>query len=1081
MELFRQSLFNPRLLAKRCPTAPTPANHKQILHDWAQTIRDGSISKKSNKESAIRSAFIHKFFIEILGYVPFGSGSNQTIREEQNAGTGSADAALGFFSGGESRILAPVELKGADTPNLDAIMPGRHKSPVQQAWEYAADIPGRKFIVLSNMVEIRLYAYTHTRQVYESFNILELADSDEAYQRFRLLLSAENILGGHTEKLLAESLVAEKSITNRLYTDYRDWRIHLILALAQHNQRPLTEIITHAQTILDRILFIAFAEDRELLPTKTIDSAYKLSNPLAPQPVWENFKGLFRAVDKGNAALGIPAYNGGLFKLDAAMDSLVVPDSACEIFKQLAEYDFASEVGVTVLGHIFEQSVSDLEELRELTDLEAFKLKANEIHAKKSGVSGKRKNEGVVYTPDDITAFIVEQTLGGYLNDLREQVRVAYLDSKSGVDGELRYRKATAAEKKQTGNVRDAERLTEFLFWHHWRETLKTIKVVDPACGSGAFLISAFDLLDTEYRLVNEQIQAITGTRDLFDINREILNGNLYGVDLNPESIEISKLSLWLKTAQHGKPLQTLEANLRVGNSLIAEMNGGAEFSERAFDWQGVFPDVFATGGFDVVLGNPPYVRMELLKPIKPYLEKHYRVASDRADLYCYFYELGVNLLKQRGRLGYISSSTFFKNGSGEPLRRLLLEKTVLHTIVDFSDVQLFEGVATLPAIVVLEKALPKVDSVMRALRLVEAPEAGLSISFERTSTLLLQSCFKLNAWRIEDDSSAQLREKLTKIYPSLKKIYGSPQYGIKTGCNDAFVIDRKTRDALIAQDPKSAELLKPALEGKDVKGWHLETQDLWMIYIPKSEIDIDNYPAIESHLLPFKKKLEGRATQQAWFELQQPQAAYRNDFAGKKIIYPEFSRHSAYLDEVGYFINNKIFYLKGGFFELGLFNSNAMWFLIKGLAPIVIGGSRELRAQYIETLPIPPASEVQKVEIATLAEACQRAAESRRDVQVAFQHRIVDLAPGGSAKLNTKLLNWWELDFAAFRAEVKKLFKQDIPLADRNDWESYLNQQRDILKNFTAQITQHETALNRAVYALFKLTPEEIALIEEE
>jgi hypothetical protein len=149
-------------------------------------------------------------------------------------------------------------------------------------------------------------------------------------------------------------------------------------------------------------------------------------------------------------------------------------------------------------------------------------------------------------------------------------------------------------------------------------------------------------------------------------------------------------------------------------------------------------------------------------------------------------------------------------------------------------------------------------------------------------------------------------------------------------------------------------------------------------------------------------------------------------------------------------------------------------------MCPPVRGGYFEVRVQYIETLPIPSASKEQKVEIATLAEACQRAAESRRDVQVAFHHRILDLAPGGSAKLNSKLFNWWKLDFTAFRAEIKKLFKQDIPLADRNDWELYFNQQHDIVKNFTSQITQHETALNRAVYALFKLTPEEVALIEE-
>ncbi|MEI7456283.1 MAG: hypothetical protein WCK93_06115 [Nitrosomonadales bacterium] len=540
MTLFRQPLFNPRLVAKRCSTAATPERHKQILHDWAQTIRDGSITKKSNKEIAIRSSFIQKFFVEILGYVPFGSSDTQTIREEHHTGTGSADAALGYFGTGEARVLAPVELKGADTPNLDAIMPGRHKSPVQQAWEYAADIPGRKFIVLSNMLEIRLYAYAHTRQIYESFNILALADSDAEYQRFRLLLGADNLLSGQTEKLLSESAEAEKSITRQLYADYRDSRIHLILALAQHNDLPLPELITHAQTILDRILFIAFAEDRELLPAKTIESAYRQSNPYAPQPIWDNFKGLFRAVDKGNSQLGIPAYNGGLFKPNTVIDALIVPDSDCELFKQLGEYDFASEVGVTVLGHIFEQSISDLEQLRELTDLDAFRLKAHEIRATTSGVSGKRKEHGIVYTPDDITAFIVEQALSGYLATRRETLRASYLESGA-------YRKPTAAEKKQAGKVREADRLTEFLFWHHWRETLITIKVVDPACGSGAFLIAAFDLLDAEYRQVNEQMQAITGT-----------------------------------------------------------------------------PDLFAAGGFDVVLGNPPYVRQERFTDQKPYFQQHY-------------------------------------------------------------------------------------------------------------------------------------------------------------------------------------------------------------------------------------------------------------------------------------------------------------------------------------------------------------------------------------------------------------------------------------------------------------------------
>ena len=171
--------------------------------------------------------------------------------------------------------------------------------------------------------------------------------------------------------------------------------------------------------------------------------------------------------------------------------------------------------------------------------------------------------------------------------------------------------------------------------------------MLDPACGSGAFLVAAYDLLNIEYKQINEQIQAITGTFGLFNINQSILNGNLYGVDLNPESIEISKLSLWLKTAQRGKPLQSLETNLRVGNSLINELGG--EFSPRAFDWQSVFPQVFAAGGFDVVLGNPPYVRQKRFSALKPYLQTHYQVYHGVADLYTYFTSLVCACLNPMG------------------------------------------------------------------------------------------------------------------------------------------------------------------------------------------------------------------------------------------------------------------------------------------------------------------------------------------------------------------------------------------------------------------------------------------------
>ena len=179
--------------------------------------------------------------------------------------------------------------------------------------------------------------------------------------------------------------------------------------------------------------------------------------------------------------------------------------------------------------------------------------------------------------------------------------------------------------------VPDTER--EIAFWRAYLAELKDFTIVDPACGSGAFLVAAFDEMARRYR------DAVTGLAALgqeieFDVSDQIVTGNLHGVDLNPESVEITRLSLWLKTARPQHKLQNLEATIKDGNSLIAD----PVYAERPFDWRAKFPEVFARGGFDVVIGNPPYVRMEYLKAEKPYLAQHYVVADDRTDLYAYFF-----------------------------------------------------------------------------------------------------------------------------------------------------------------------------------------------------------------------------------------------------------------------------------------------------------------------------------------------------------------------------------------------------------------------------------------------------------
>lgn len=404
-------LFNAKTIKRHIARAPSPDPAKlEILRQWAATIHNRSIETQS--ETEIEDQFKQRIVCEVLGYSPFNDGGPWTVASKAAIGGGAVDLALGHFSTTERRIIAPFELKGAKTKNLDAIMPGRAKTPVQQAWEYAADNVGTKWVLVSNYLEIRLYSYAEGRQFHESFDLAKLIDPAE-YQRFVLLLSADNLLTRRTLELLAESRKEDRDITARLYADYRVLRGDLIGAVetALPGGDSL-EAIRLGQTILDRVLFIAFAEDNGLLPDDTLLKAFEHNDPYNPKPVWHNFRGLFQAIDRGNDALKIPRYNGGLFQPNATIDALTIPDHICEGFKRLAEYDFASEISVTVLGHIFEQSIADVEQLQAEARGEA------PVAKRASGTSGRRKRDGVVYTPDYIARFIVDQTLGTHCREI---------------------------------------------------------------------------------------------------------------------------------------------------------------------------------------------------------------------------------------------------------------------------------------------------------------------------------------------------------------------------------------------------------------------------------------------------------------------------------------------------------------------------------------------------------------------------------------------------------------------------------------------------------------------------------------
>ena len=353
-------LFHPRVIEKhtKAPNALSLA-HASIVRAWAESLGKGTIDRETSHDSE----FIQRILIDVLGYTGSSAGARWTVGKNQPVGGGNVDVALGHFSARDAQIVAPFELKGARTRDLDALMPGRNKSPVQQAWEYAMDAKGAKWVLVSNYREIRLYAIGYGRKDYEKFDLTKLAAPDQ-YARFMLLLSAESLLGDHALALLRESESRNAEITNKLYQDYKNLRGRMINTLAKDNpSTPVLQIIQYTQTILDRILFVVFSEDRGLLPKNTLKSCYEDRGKWNPQPAWENFKGLFKSIDRGNPPLNIPGYNGGLFAQNDTLNRLKVSDALCEGFNTIGSYDFDSDVSVNILGHIFEQSITDLEEL----------------------------------------------------------------------------------------------------------------------------------------------------------------------------------------------------------------------------------------------------------------------------------------------------------------------------------------------------------------------------------------------------------------------------------------------------------------------------------------------------------------------------------------------------------------------------------------------------------------------------------------------------------------------------------------------------------------------------------------------
>ena len=590
MPLEAKPLFRPDVLRARLDNflmPPVTEAMRQTLTRWAELIGSNRIDRSG--EQQILPDFLSDFFLGLLGYSgPAGGSERYTFSREQHVAVDGkfSDAVLGDFNG-ESRFLVALEGKGPRDP-LDRPFAGRRMSAVDQSYRYAINLPC-DWIIVTSMRETRLYHKGSNQQTYERFETEQLADSDAALARFVFLLGANRVVPAYGEchfyNLLAESERVGRELTKQFYVGYADMRQDAFEQLSRDNPAVSRhEVLASTQKALDRVLFVAFAEDRGLLPAESIRKAYEHRDPYHARPIWDNFRGLFGAINRGNAALAIHAYNGGLFADDPVLDSLAVSDEVCRYFRDLGEYDYRPPhevtgaggggrlIDVDILGHIFEQSITDLERLRSELDGLTEPLGAEKHKT-------RRKKEGAFYTPSFITRYIIEQALGGVLDDRFENLRRQHEETASGKRRALERGRGLSpfvesAEQKgtvplsagvaeKTGSVssksiRSAladpriyeldtltkpQRAALVRFWEAWQDELTGIRLLDPACGSGAFLIEAFDQLHAEYERSNDRLQELRGHRTLFDLDKRILENNLYGVDLRTAVMEYSQMA----------------------------------------------------------------------------------------------------------------------------------------------------------------------------------------------------------------------------------------------------------------------------------------------------------------------------------------------------------------------------------------------------------------------------------------------------------------------------------------------------------------------------------------------------------
>jgi len=1030
---------------------------KSVLNRWITAIKTGTLQNAN--ETQIDITFLNDIFGEVLEYEYKVENSIKNLLPKANIESKLPDAVLGFFVQHEKNdIRAVIELKDIKK-DLDILQNRIERiTPVTQAFEYGRKAgTSCKWIIVSNIHTIRLYNKESDR--YELFNLIDL-ENEFHLKRFFYLLHKDRLFFQNGESfvdiLYRERIEEEIKISKEFYSKYQSLRTKLFEHIKDNNPQiePLV-ILEKTQKILDRIIFICFCADLSIIPSAILKDVIKVSQAsfLYYDLLWTLLKNLFTTLDVGNN--NITKLNGGLFEDDDLLNNLIIKDDILFQALSLSEYDYRSDLNVNILGHIFEQSIADLEKIK-------TSIKKGEPPFFQEEKNGKRKAFGIFYTPEYITKHLVKETIGKWLQDRRLELGELELPDLTDKDYDLI--KITKQGTLKTNSKIELHKN----FWNQYLEKLLSIKILDPACGSGAFLVQCLDFLISEYRIIKKELQLLNPpeppdefkpklkqgiTLDFkvneFDIEEHILKNCLFGVDLNFESVEITKLALWLKTVSRGKVLCDIEYNIQQGNSLIDDTKIVENF---AFDWDKRFKNVMQHVGFDVIIGNPPYVDIKQIpNHIVNYFFENYKTCENRINLYSIFIEKGICLLNSKGFLSYINPNSFLVNSSYLKLRKLMFDG--LFRVIKMPD-DVFEDANVETAIFLYQK----------------------DVKHQFAETFYYQRNDKITGIEIDD---YKLIEKSNWNGKFLSfNIYTTNEIlGILKKCYEGTELLGDCSDISLGITPYDK-----------YKGHSEETIENKVFHSPV-KIDDTYKPLISGeNIVPFivseniKEYIQygdwlGAKRDERFFT--EPRIIVRQILSGKPPkIYAGYTNKPLYFTQIGFSIIPKPELLDCKY-VLALLNSSLLNFIHKyRFLDIQKDTFQKILIENCKLLPIKLISIDEQKPFVEQVNILIASNKKLSEITNNFTDLLIsDLK---LPKLSNKLENWYNLSWTELNDELNKQ-KKNIQLKELTKWKAFYSEQQPIALNISILICKITSIIDDMVFQLYSISDNYINSINDE